>query len=89
MRSEQQSSPKGTTTQRGQRPLGDHPDEEPEDEDNPKHPPDPPPTPEAHTRHRDIIHKSNICLDILVNSEDKGHFLKFQTHVKVCRVIQN
>jgi hypothetical protein len=44
---------------------------------NPSYPPDP------DSFHREITHDTNICLKILLNGTDKGHFLELQTSVKV------
>jgi hypothetical protein len=71
--------------QRSKQPLGedDHPDEQSGDEDDGKYPPDPSPTPKAGPHHREVTHDTDITLKILVDGEDRGHFLEFQTSVKV------
>src|ERR1700691_8429 len=54
---------------------------------DPSSAPNPPPAPESYPRRHEITHDTNICLKILLDSEDKGHFLELQTSVKVCQVM--
>jgi hypothetical protein len=64
----------------------DDSDEQPEDDDDREHLPDPSSPQEADQRRGDITHDTDICLEILVDSKDEGHFLHLQTSVKVCCV---
>jgi hypothetical protein len=45
--------------------------------------PDPPP-PFPHAIKKEIIHCADITLTVLINNQDKGHFLQVITNAKVC-----
>lgn len=65
----------------GQRNLGkQREDDTSNDEED--HPPDPPSS--LAPAEREIVHCADIELSVLINNEDKGHFLRVITKSKVC-----
>jgi hypothetical protein len=58
-----------------------------EDEGEDPSDPDPPPPPVPPATEGEIIHCADITLTVLINNEDKGHFLRVITNAKVCRRI--
>ena len=53
------------------------------DDDGPD-PPPPPPSPQGPTAKGEIIHRADVALTILIDNEDKGHFVRVITNAKVC-----